>query len=251
MTKKNIKNIQEKKTVLVTGITGGIGRVIALRFAREGWDVVGQFCSSSDQAKVIEKQIKKMGARCSLVQADLLSEEQLQQLIKACSHFSIDCLVNNAGSYVEKKHFAELSVKNLTDTFMLNTIAPILLTSHIFEQMKKNGGGRIINISSIAAKYGGSAYSLHYGASKRALEGLTKTLAREGAGHNILINTVRPGMIDTNMHKLFPKNLEERIRLIPLKKMGRPQDIAEMVFYLGSEHNQYITNEIMTVAGGE
>ena len=225
--------------------------MIALHFAREGWNVIGQYCSAKEKAMILEKKIKKLGVKCFFVQADLLFPDHVQRFINECDNFSIDCLVNNAGSYVEKKYFTELTVKNLTDTFMLNTFAPILLTSHVFEQMKKKGGGRIVNVSSIAAKYGGSAYSLHYGAAKRALEGLTKTLAREGAAYHILVNTVRPGMIDTNIHKLFPKNLEERIRLIPLKKMGKPQDIAEMIFYLGSQRNEYITNQTMTVAGGE
>lgn len=112
-------------------------------------------------------------------------------------------------------------------------------------------GGRIVNISSIVAKYGGSANSLAYGCSKRALEGLTKILAREGAGYNILVNTIRPGVIDTVFHRKFPKDMDKRIAMIPVKRMGRPMDVAGMVYFLGSEKNNFITNQVVTVSGGE
>ena len=102
-----------------------------------------------------------------------------------------------------------------------------------------------------AAKYGGSSYSMHYGCSKLAIEGVTKTLAKEGAEYNVFVNTVRAGVIDTEFHKKFPKDMKKRIEIIPLKKMGSPHDIADMVYYLGSDKNNYITNETITIAGGE
>ena len=92
---------------------------------------------------------------------------------------------------------------------------------------------------------------MHYGCSKRALEGITKTLAKEGAAYNVLINTIRPGVIDTEFHKKFPKDMKSRIEMIPMKKMGTPDDAAYMIYYLGSEENRFITNEIIAVAGGE
>jgi NAD(P)-dependent dehydrogenase (short-subunit alcohol dehydrogenase family) len=134
---------------------------------------------------------------------------------------------------------------------MVNTFAPILLTANIFMRMKEKSFGRIINISSIAAKYGGSGYSMHYGCSKLALEGLTKTLSREGAEYNVLVNTIRPGVIDTEFHKKYPKDMEKRIAMIPLKRMGTPKDVADMVYYLGSDENKFITNETIAISGGE
>ena len=240
-----------KKTVLVTGATGDIGRAVITKFAHEGWNIVGQYSSSMIKAEDLEKKFSAQGVNCTFVKANFLSEFEVKRMISFLKKYRIDTVVNNAGSYVEKKHFNEMTFKNLNQTFMVNVFVPILLTSQIFEEMKKRGGGRIVNISSIAAKYGGSAFSLHYGAAKCALEGMTKTLAREGAPYNIYVNTLRPGLIDTNIHKVFPKNLEERIQLIPLKRMGQTQDIADMVFYLGSDKNNYITNETITIAGGE
>ena len=119
--------------------------------------------------------------------------------------------------------------------------------------MKEEGGGKIINISSIAAKYGGSSRSLHYGAAKAALESVTIGLARAGAQHNILVNVVRGGFIDTPFHEKLgaSKNIEERINLIPLKRAGKPEDVARMVLFLASESGDFITGEILTVAGGD
>ena len=126
---------------------------------------------------------------------------------------------------------------------------PLLIEQ--IEEMKERAFGRIVNISSIAAKYGSSSSSMHYGCSKLALEGISKTLAREGAKDNVLVNTVRPGVIDTEFHKKFPKNMEKRISMIPAQRIGKPSEVADIVYYLGSEANTFITNETITVAGGE
>ena len=240
-----------KKTILITGITGDIGYAIALQFAREGWNILGQYHSSQRKMQELKRVIEKLNVKCAFFQADFFSRIQLANFINNIKKYKIHSLVNNAGGYVVKKHFEKLTTENLTDTFMMNTFAPVLITANLFAQMQKRKYGRIVNISSIAAKYGGSSYSMHYGCSKRALEGLTKTLAREGAKDNILVNTIRPGVIDTALHKKFPKDMKKRIRLIPLQKMGKPGDIAKMVFYLASDQNEFITNEIVTVAGGE
>lgn len=239
------------KTALITGITSGIGREIALCFAKGGWDIIGHYFSSKDKIEELKKAISDYGVKCTVLKADFSSEKGLTAFLKKIGGLKVDSLINNAGTYVSMRHFAELTVKDLNKTFMVNSFAPMLIASRVFEGMKRRGLGRIVNISSIAAKYGGSANSLHYGSSKLALEGITKTLAREGAKHNVLVNTVRPGVIDTEFHKKFPKDMEKRVAMIPLKRMGRPEEVAEMVYYLGSDKNGFITNETMTVAGGE
>ncbi len=134
---------------------------------------------------------------------------------------------------------------------MVNVFAAIAIAGRVFPGMQERGFGRIVNISSVAAKFGGSSHSLHYGCSKRALEGLTRTLAREGAAGNVLVNTVRPGVIDTDFHKRFPKDMARRIAMIPVRRMGTPDEVADMVFFLGSGHNTFITNQTLAVSGGE
>lgn len=239
------------RTVLITGATSGIGKEVSVRFAKEGWDVLCHFFSSLEKAKELKKTIERCGVKCHLFKANLSLGSQIQSFIDKLTKFRIDCLINNAGSYIVSKHFGELTLNDVTATFMVNTFAPVLLTANIFMRMKEKRFGRIVNISSIAAKYGGSGYSMHYGCSKLALEGLTKTLSREGAEYNVLVNTIRPGVIDTEFHKKYPKDMGKRIAMIPLKRMGAPKDVADMVYYLGSDENKFITNETITISGGE
>ena len=226
---------KQKRTVLVTGSTGGIGREIALEFAKEGWNVLCHYFSSGEKAEKLKKGIEKYGVDCRLLKADLSKDESISEIISKTKKYRIDSLINNAGSYIASMHFRKLNLNEIKEVFMVNTFAPILIASEIFKTMKNRKFGRIVNISSIAAKYGGSARSMHYGCSKRALEGLTKTLAREGSSYNILVNTIRPGVIDTDFHKKYPKNMKKRIELIPLKRMGLPKDIAKMTYYLVRE----------------
>ncbi len=250
MTRAKI-NKNSQKTVLITGATSGIGKEITLRYAEKGWSIVGHYCSSEDKAKELKKIVDAYNVKCWLLKSNFSSKREIIRFINNVKKFRIDSLVNNAGTYVAKKHFSKLTIEDIAGVFMVNTFAPMVLTSRIFMDMKKRRFGRIVNISSIAAKYGGSGYSLHYGCSKRGLEGLTGTLAREGAEYDVLVNTIRPGVIDTEFHKKFPKDMRKRTAMIPLKKMGMPKDIADMVYYLGSDVNKFITNEIITIAGGE
>ena len=213
--------------------------------------MVAHYHSSSAEAERLTQTLAGYGARCHVLKADLASEQETSEFLRSLDAYTIDSLVNNAGSYGVKRHFSELTVGDIVATFMVNSVSPMLLTSRLFTRMKAKGFGRIVNISSIAAKYGGSSESLHYGCSKRALEAITRTLAREGAPFNILANTVRPGVIDTKFHKRFPKDMTKRVAMIPLKRMGQPDDVADMVFYLGGDRNNFITGEVITVAGGE
>lgn len=244
-------NSGENKTVLITGGASGIGRKISLTFAKNGWNIICHFNSSKDKAKLLKKEINNLGRQCDTIQANLTSQEEVKKLIRKIRHFNIRSLINNAGSYIVQKHFNELSFNDMIKTFKINFISPMMISRSIFSKMSANHWGRIVNISSIASKYGGSAYSMHYGCSKRALEGLTKTFAKEGSQYNVLVNTVRLGVIDTDFHKKYPKDMKKRIEMIPLKRFGTTDDAASMVYYMGSDKNNFITGEIITVAGGE
>lgn len=237
--------------MLVTGFNGGIGQAIAGTFAQSGWNVVGHYWGDGDKARELMACIATHGTDCSLIKADFSSKKQVTRFIAQVAELQIDSLINNAGGYLQAKHFTELTLDDLSAALMVNLSMPILLSGCVFDGMKRRKFGRIVNVSSIAAKYGGSGSSVHYGCAKRGLEALTKTLAREGAPHNILVNTIRPGVIDTDFHRKFPKDMKKRIDMIPLKKMGTPQDVADAVFYLASDVNGFVTSEIITIAGGE
>lgn len=239
-----------KKVVLITGITGGIGQSTAYLFAQEGWDIIGQYCSSRKASEDLKKELIKFDVDVDMYKVDLLSQSQTNTFLKRVKKRKVDALVNNAGSLICKKTYGKLDWRFLQGSFALNITAPTLLTQAVFPFMRKQKSGHIVNVSSIAAKYGGSMTSLAYGCSKRALEGLTKTLASEGARSNILVNTVRPGVIDTNFHKKFPKDMNRRAKLVPLRRLGVAEEVARVIYFLVAG-NTYITNETITVAGGE
>jgi len=186
-------------------------------------------------------------------QADLTKESSKSIIPSFIDHFGgLDVLINNAGAAIGPKDILDMDEESWDKTFQLNTRAPFFLAQNAFKHMKENGGGKIINISSISVKYGGSSQTLHYGAAKSALETVTLGLSKAGAEHNVLVNTVRGGYIDTPMHqKMGRKNSKERIEMIPLKKAGKPQDMAGMVLFLASEAGDFITGETFTVAGGD
>ena len=244
----------ENKKVLVTGATGGIGTSLVRMFAAKGAVVGIHYHQNQEQAESLVQEVESNGGQSASFQADLGAPGGEVMIDDFVERFDgIDVLVNNAGAICGYEDFLDLDETAWTQTFQLNAQAPFFLAQRAFAQMKKSGGGKIINISSIAAKYGGSARSLHYGASKAALEAVTVGLAKAGAHHKILVNAVRGGYIDTPaQHRLSSqKDLTERIKRIPLQRAGQPEDIASMIVFLASGAGDFITGEIMTVAGGD
>jgi len=242
------------KRILVTGASSGIGACIADLFGSCGALVGVHYQSNKKGATDIVSSINKQGGKAEAFQGDLLLASVRANLLKSFTDVfgGIDVLVNNAGGVYGAKHFLELDEESWDNTLALNAKAPFFLAKGAFALMKEQGGGKIINISSISAKYGGSPQTLHYGAAKAALDAITVGLARAGAQYNILVNSVRGGFIDTPLHKKIGRiNLEDRIKLIPLKRAGQPIDIARMVLFLASSAGDYITGEIFTVAGGD
>lgn len=235
---------------LVTGGASGIGREIVLEYAARGWGVLCHYhrCAQADD---LVRDITSHGGFCRLIQADLTDPVQVQSMIESLRGVRVDALVNNAGSYIVPKHCSQLEHEDLVRIFQLNVFAPTLISVALFEGMCSRQFGRIVNISSVAAKYGGSATSLHYGQTKRALEGLTLTLGKVGAASNVLVNTIRPGVVDTAFHSKFPKDMAARVAMIPAGRMAHAQEVARVAVFLGSQENTYVTRECIAVAGGD
>lgn len=242
------------KRILVTGASSGIGACVADLMGSYGAVVGVHYRGNEKAATEIASSIIKQGSRAKAFKVDLLDASVRRNLIKSFidAFDGLDVLVNNAGGVYGSKHFLELDEDSWDNTFALNAKAPFFLAKEAFSIMKEQGGGKIINISSISAKYGGSPQTLHYGAAKAALDSLTIGLARAGAPYKILVNSIRGGVIHTPFHKKIGRgDLEDRIKLIPLKRAGQPIDIARMVLFLASEAGDYITGQIFTVAGGD
>ncbi len=250
------KDIENKK-VLITGASGGIGYSMAKLFASYGACVGLHYNSQKEKAMELLKEIRDNSEKAELFQGNLLYQRVRKNLVKSFvkTFGGIDVLINNAGDINEYKHFSELDEKSWDHIFNLNVKAPFYLSTSAFQFMKENNGGRIINISSVNVKYGGSGKSLYYSAAKAALDNLTIGFAREGAKYNILVNSIRCGLIDTPMRTKVKGYTEDqfkkRIGLVPLKRAGRPIDIARMALFLASESGNFITSEIFTVAGGD
>ena len=247
-----LEGIRDKK-VLVTGGSGGIGSTIARLFAEYGALVGVHYNQSRSNADHLIREIEKTGGVAEAFQGDLITDSPDQMVRSFIDFFGgIDVLINNAGAVIGPKDILDLDGDSWDKTFQLNARAPFFLAQSAFKHMKDHGGGKIINISSISVKYGGSSQTLHYGAAKSALETVSLGLSKAGAKHNILVNTVRGGFIDTPMHqKLGRNNLEKRISMIPLKRAGSPKDMSGMILFLASEAGDFLTGETFTVAGGD
>ena len=237
------------KIALVTGATRGIGKDIAEEFGRCGAELISTG-TRQDLVDSLNKNKKKMDKRTYHC-VDFTKKESLERFLKALQAYQrIDICVNNAGinrlNYVD-----ETKTEDWEDMVNVNLRAPYMLIRHLSKLMKKNKYGRIINISSIFGVVSKERRSI-YTTTKFGLHGMTVTAALELAPHHILVNTVSPGFIQTDMTE---KNLskEEREQLakeIPVKRLGMPQDIASVVAFLASSLNTYITGQNIVVDGG-
>jgi len=240
------------KKVLVTGASSGIGFQIAKDLLEMGAIVGGHYRQNEDGAR---KLLEYAGPKqCRVFQADFGDSAQVHRLWSEFTAWSggIDVLINNAGEATKPVPLNELTEDAWDRTFQVNVKAPWLLSRSALEVMSKQGSGRIVSISSVGVKFGGGINTVHYSASKGALENLTMSFAKAGAPHNVLVNAVRAGITDTGFHaKLGRPDLTDRINMIPLKRLADPNEIAEAVLFLAGDKSSFVTGTIMTVAGGE
>jgi 3-oxoacyl-[acyl-carrier protein] reductase len=245
------------KKILITGASTGIGASISEMFAENGAMIGLHYNKSEVQALKLKEKLEEVTSKVELFRCDLLKYELISELVSSFNKEfgGIDVLINNAGAHFGYKQFNELDEKYWDKTFNLNTKAPFYLSSYAFQHMKFHGGGKIINISSASVRYGSSSKGIHYTASKAALDSMTKSFSCSGYDFNILVNSIRCGVIDTDMHTKIEGYTEDqyqnRINKIPLKRVGKPIDVARMALYLASECGNFITGEVFTVAGGD
>ena len=244
--------MRNEKTALVTGAARGIGKEIAIKLAKEGYDVAINYRTMNDELEKLKSDIEKdYGVKCALVKADVASFEDAEKMVKETVENlgKIDVLVNNAG-ITKDGLFMRMSKEDFEKVVDINLIGTFNVTRNVIPLMVKQRSGRIINISSVVG-VAGNAGQTNYSASKAGIIGFTKSLAREVASRNILVNAVAPGFIATDMTSVLNDAQKENINTqIPLKRMGTAEDVASLVKFLASEDASYITGQVINVDGG-
>ncbi|HOJ51578.1 MAG TPA: 3-oxoacyl-[acyl-carrier-protein] reductase [Syntrophales bacterium] len=239
------------RVALVSGASRGIGRAVAVKLARSGAFTYVNFVSNEEAARETMKMIHEQGGEGDLlkfpVEDRLAVGEAVRKIIEEKGR--IDILVNNAGIWMGGPSL-RLRAEQWKRVMEVNLEGTFNLIQASVRAMMKQRWGRIINISSVIALSGNSGDAL-YGASKAGIVGMTKSLAREFASRNICVNAVAPGFIETDMTKDIPEEMKRAMcDMIPLRRLGRADDVAGMVAFLSSEEASYITGQVIHINGG-
>jgi glucose 1-dehydrogenase len=244
----------ENKVAVITGSSLGIGSAIALAFAKEGAAVAVDYRSHPDEAKEIVEQIESSGSKAISVHADVSNPEDVKNLIqKAVEEFGrLDVMINNAGME-EKMPFLETPLDVWNKTIAVNLTGAWLGCQEAAKQMVSQGGtGRIINVSSVHEDLPMPTNS-PYCATKGGLRMLMRTIAVELASHNITVNNIAPGAVDTPMDAPLKEDTNQMQKLlseIPLRRMGKPEEVAALAVYLASDAAAYVTGSTLVIDGG-
>ncbi len=239
------------KVALITGGTRGIGKEIAYTLAEENYDIIINYRTENEELMKLKKEIEQKRVRCLLLKGDVSNFEDCKKLVEeAINRMNhIDVLVNNAG-ITKDMLLMRMKPEDFNEVINVNLIGTFNMTKNVINYMMKERKGRIINISSVVG-ISGNAGQTNYAASKAGIIGFTKSLAKEVASRNILVNAIAPGFIQTDMTNILKENVKDEIaRTIPLKRMGTAKDVANVVKFLASEDSSYITGQVIQVDGG-
>ena len=239
------------KTALITGASRGIGKGIAVEFAKQGANVAFTFNASVDAAKELEKELESYGIKAKGYQSNAAKFDAAQELVKeVISDFgSLQILINNAG-ITKDNLLIRISEEDFDKVIEVNLKSVFNLTKAVIRPMMKQREGSIINMSSVVG-IKGNAGQTNYAASKAGILGFTKSVALELGSRNIRCNAIAPGFIETEMTaKLDEKTVDEWRKAIPLKRGGAPEDVANACIFLASDMSTYITGQTLNVDGG-
>jgi 3-oxoacyl-[acyl-carrier protein] reductase len=236
------------KVALVTGASRGIGRAIAERLAQDGATVVVNYARNADAAKEVISAIEATGGKATAVQADVSRVEDIRRLFReTVDRFGrLDILVNNAGTAIYKP-LAEATEEDFGKTFALNARGTFFAMQEAARRMAE--GGRIVSLSTGGTAAGAPSASFYAG-SKAAVEQFTKALAKEVGGRGITVNAVSPGFTDTDMLGENPQFKEMGAQMSPLGRLGKPEDVADVVTFLASEKARWVTGQNIQAGGG-
>ncbi len=239
------------QTVLITGASRGIGRAAAVAFARNGYNVAVNYCKSKEKAAALADELNSYGVMTAAYQADVSEKTEVEEMFRKAEQElgKISALVNNAG-IAEQILFSDITEEKWDRMFAVNVKGAYNCTQAVLPSMIHEKYGRIINVSSMWGISGASC-EVHYSASKAALIGFTKALAKEVGLSGITVNCVAPGVIGTDMNAAISGEiLEELKENTPLNRIGTSEDVAEAILFLASDKASFITGQTLSVDGG-
>jgi len=247
-------NFPSSHVSLVTGSSTGIGAAAALDLAQAVSRVAVHYNTSVDAARNVVSQIEDAGGTAWLYQGDLSNAAGARKLVSDVLTGSgrIDCLVNNAGSLIERKLFLEISDELWRQVMDVNLNSAFWVTKAAAAHMVERGSGSIINISSIAARNGGGPGAMPYATAKAAMTCMSKGLAKELITHGVRVNAIHPGVILTPFHERFSneERMKAMVSTIPQGRAGEPDEIAGMITFLASDRASHIVGEAIEINGG-
>lgn len=239
------------KTALITGGSRGIGRAIAIELSKQGANVVITYINNEVNAKEVIAEVEKSNVRGLAIKADVSNEKDINDMIEIVNNeFEyVDILVNNAG-ITKDNLLLRMKLEEWDDVISTNLRGAYLCTKAVARGMLKKKSGKIVNIASVVG-ISGNAGQGNYSASKAGIIGFTKSIAKELGSRGINVNAVAPGFVETDMTNILNDKIkDEMINGIPLKRAGKPEDIANVVAFLCSEKSDYITGQVINVDGG-
>ncbi len=241
----------EGKTALITGAARGIGKAIAIKFATEGANIAFSDLNRDEYMETTEKELQALGVQAKGYASNAASFEGSQELSDAIikDFGRIDILVNNAG-ITKDNLLLRMSEQDWDAVLTVNLKSVFNLTKAVMRVMMKQRGGSIINMSSVVG-VNGNAGQANYSASKAGMIGFTKSVAQELGSRNIRCNAIAPGFIETEMTHKLPEDVREAwIKTIPLRRSGKPEDVADVATFLASDLSSYVNGQVINVCGG-
>ena len=239
------------KVALVTGSSMGIGRAIAIGLAKDGVEIVVNSEKTSQEGAEVVNEIERLGRQALYIQADVSDFDQAETMgKKIIDKFGrIDILVNNAGIIIDTR-LKDMTIQDWNKVISVDLTSVFNCTKSVIKYMQKQKSGKIINIASISGQIGNIGQA-NYSAAKGGVISFTKTVAKEYAADNITVNAIAPGFIKTRMLDNIPEKVMEKIlKQIPLRRLGKPEEVAKLVRFLASDDANYITGQVINMNGG-
>ena len=236
-----------KRKILILGGSSDIGTKTTSKFLSKGWKVIAHYNTNNDGLKKLKKIYSK---ELFLIPANFKKRNSINLFLRKIKKFNISSFVNLIG-YIDNISYQKTNLISLVNSLQINSLIPMLIQKSLLKNMKEKKFGRMLHVSSIGVKYGGGENTFNYSLSKHLLE-FNPSFIKKLSQYNLLSNILRVGFVKTKIHqKIKNKNLSKRIDLIPIKRAAEINEITDMIFFLASEKNSYISNETITIAGGE